>query len=277
MPIDFDFEQPELQDEEEQLVSRAISRVMDDNPVDELPEEELNDDAYLDEVESRLEVATYFRLLLNDSLFKNGTKAAKIVEKEVKTFVKERLALLLNIKRDPVIQHTDFSVEEVAILKMFISELRKKPSLASPKEAPLLNDKSEPSIAKKEMIVPVLNKVQGPATSLPVEEKRPQMKAKPGRKPVVKEKDAEYTEGEIIEENGRNYKIQYVDKPDGRKMVKIDVTKPKTSSAVVPMATGAAATMAMALSASASLASGTPKSGDSFVQTLVQNAVKTQQ
>jgi hypothetical protein len=75
-----------------------------------------SEDAYMDEVEARLEVASYYRILLQNPMFDNGTKAANLVEYEVRGFIRERLGVLLSIGSAPK-KETTFSDEQVEVLR----------------------------------------------------------------------------------------------------------------------------------------------------------------
>ena len=58
---------------------------------------EVSQDAYMDEVEKRLEIASYYRTLLANPMFDNDTEAAHLVQHEISGFIRERLGVLLSI------------------------------------------------------------------------------------------------------------------------------------------------------------------------------------
>lgn len=99
----------------------------------------LESDDYMGEVDRRLEVASYYRTLLRASLFTAATPSSRVVEREVRAFVKERLEILLSIRSEvkaPVqVVQRDFDDAEVAALKMVAARLIGKVS-AAPQVAP---------------------------------------------------------------------------------------------------------------------------------------------
>src|SRR5262249_21609094 len=58
----------------------------------------------LSEVERRLEIASHYRLLLQDRLFESTSLAARQVEAEVRAFVKERLEILVGMRQPTTAQ-----------------------------------------------------------------------------------------------------------------------------------------------------------------------------
>ena len=69
-----------------------------------------------DEVERRLEVAACYRLLLNESLFNDPSPTAKLVDDEIRGFIRSRLANLVGVGA-PTTDST-FTAEEVQALKL---------------------------------------------------------------------------------------------------------------------------------------------------------------
>lgn len=106
----------------EELVDSAQEET--EEYVDEAPEEDIS---YLSEVDKRLDVADCYRELLRGQLFDNRSAAAKIVEGEIRRFVRERLEILLSIKPAPQPEQAfPFSPEEMTALKVLVEQLRKK-------------------------------------------------------------------------------------------------------------------------------------------------------
>jgi len=58
---------------------------------------EVSQDSYMDDVDQRLEVASYYRTMLVNPLFDNDTKAARQVQFEISGFIREQLGRLLSI------------------------------------------------------------------------------------------------------------------------------------------------------------------------------------
>jgi hypothetical protein len=133
-------------------------------------------DNFMSEAEKRFEVAQYYKLLLQDSLFDVQTEASVRVENEVRAFVRESLNVLLGVKEQKQRQ-SEFSVEQVAILKEFadlgengpkvlsavIDKLSSKIEKPNNPSAPTLNVKEKPqaegpSLKKRALIKPKANK-----------------------------------------------------------------------------------------------------------------------
>jgi hypothetical protein len=99
-------------------------------------EEDAVDDDYMGEVDKRLEVTTYYRELLRGSLFGVDTEASRVVEKEVRRFVRDRVEILLGIRADDAPKAPPFvlpfSEQEVEALKLLAARLIANPSIARP-------------------------------------------------------------------------------------------------------------------------------------------------
>jgi hypothetical protein len=122
----FDFDNEFSGDEEEDEVAEAgytQTNERSSDVVDELTEEEQEEDAsaYMGEVDKRLEVATYYRELLKASLFAGGGSTARIVEREVRAFVRHRLEILLSIRGETARVEAQFTNEEVVALKGLVA------------------------------------------------------------------------------------------------------------------------------------------------------------
>lgn len=103
----------------------------------------IEEDEQLSEVERRLEIASFYRLLLNDRLFESENPAAHAVEKEIRTYIRARLEVLVGMRSEASVQTPSanpFSAEETVILKSIAAKLQKKPSIlesvAKPKPPP---------------------------------------------------------------------------------------------------------------------------------------------
>jgi len=130
----------------------------------ELPPEQSESalfEAEMSEVEKRLEVASYYRLLLNDSLFTDKTPASVMVENEIRGFIRDRLAYLLNIKQEvkatPV--ELPFSQEELAALTWLASKVIANPKLKT--EVATVKPPIQVPVEKK---IPSIKKVPGSAS-----------------------------------------------------------------------------------------------------------------
>lgn len=95
-------------------------------------EEEVVDTTYLADVDKRLEVAHYYRMLTKGAIFEDQNEATAIVEKELRIFIRERLSVLLNLKGEGEAgapKQGQFTEEEVAILKVWARALKNRPSV----------------------------------------------------------------------------------------------------------------------------------------------------
>lgn len=81
----------------ESIINQLVGQALQPEGV---AQEEVND-SYLDEVDTRLEVATYYRELLKAPLFQDSCKASLIVEKEIRDFTHTRLKVLFGISPRP--------------------------------------------------------------------------------------------------------------------------------------------------------------------------------
>lgn len=80
---------------------------------------QVSEDAYMGEVDKRLEVASYYREVLNGDLFANGSEAARIVMYEIRAFVRSRLGVLLSIQDNGQPVPGQLSDEEVQSVKLW--------------------------------------------------------------------------------------------------------------------------------------------------------------
>lgn len=118
---------------------------------------EEDDTEYMADVDQRLEVATYFRTLLRQSLFSDASSAARIVERKVRVFVKEQLEILLSLRPEAApaaVVVPQFDEAEVAALKMVAARLIKKPDLAPP--APTVKPVAVPPAPRVPTVVPAV-------------------------------------------------------------------------------------------------------------------------
>lgn len=120
-------------------VKHKAQAVLDEIEQQEEYEEEISEE--LKAVEERLEAASYYRLLLNHSLFgdDDNSIAAKKVMTEVRKFVRERLAVLVGLKTAAVETRVvaakpQFEEDEVKALKAVAAKVLKKPEIVAKKE-----------------------------------------------------------------------------------------------------------------------------------------------
>lgn len=221
MPFSFS-DDPSQFESAEEAAEDVVQRLEQD-------EREAALDDQLTEVEKRLEVASYYRLLLNDHLFGTMTPAALEVEKEVRSFIRSRLEVLLGIKQETAPAKDVFTEAEVAALKSVASKVLRKPELAEPvKPAPA------PAPSLRQVASPVAK--PPPALKKAVKEEAPAVKkAEPVRAEPTKR--AEKTREAAPVETGKQRKrYKQIVAPDGR-TVEIDVTPPGSSPVSKPIPT----------------------------------------
>lgn len=151
------------------------------------------------DVVKRLEIASYYMAMLNDSLFENNSsESASIVEKEVKAFIRDRLELLVGIKKDQKSISSTFNEQEVQVLKMLINKVLGKPSLIT---------KPENKLASKP---PTLKKVQSKISTSVQKVKEAQTKinnSKSNKDDLGFDPD-QYNFGDVVDDYGKKYAIK---------------------------------------------------------------------
>ncbi len=164
MPVDFDDE--DISDVVEE-VNRPTQQIMAQRQV---VEAEPDFEEQMSEVEARLEMAQYYRLLLSEPLFDDPPtpEVAERVEDEIRGFVKSRMQVLVGVgepkKAEPVKIFSDAEVQALRTLaqpevqealKALAAKVLKKPTILEAK--PLPKQKAEqPAPVLKE---PILKKV----------------------------------------------------------------------------------------------------------------------
>lgn len=229
MPFSFSDDPSQFADSEE-AAEQVVQQL-------EQQEQEAAFDDQLSEVEQRLEIASYYRLLLNDHLFGDMTPAAVEVEKEVRGFIRNRLEVLLGIKQETAPAKDVFTEAEVSALKTVASKILRKPELAEPVKAAPPPAPSLRQVAAPAAKAPPALKKTAPAPKQVV--RKAETASRPAPKPEPKKEAKANSEPEQV--SGRIKKrYKQIVAPDGR-TVEIDVTPQGTSpvSKPVPMPTGA--------------------------------------
>lgn len=207
-------------------------------------EEEAQDqeDPELGDVDLRLETADYYRAILKHDFFDAGTPAAQIVDREIRTFIRERLEVLLGL-RAPRAETAEqpFDADELNALRALARKVLGKPALIAGE--PTVKKMPAPAASRAEAARPVqkpkpaVKKIPVPPAA-PSSKPKPKMQAQPIREPkaapvqvraapvpqVVHEpgveggvtqtfvghdgKQVTLIEGEIIEEGGRKFKVE---------------------------------------------------------------------
>jgi len=209
LPIDFDVDA--LDDatsdvaEPTPACSRPNVRVVSSSGQAAPETSETADEQAMAEVEFRLELAQYYRLVLSmDSFFSDSTgPAAAVVDKEIRDFVRTRMSKLVGVESSD----TDgmFTPAEVtalkalaaptvfAALKAIAAKVTKKPSLAEPTPEPVAptlkkaNVPAKPSLRKvsAKSVVPSVQAPQPPAPT-PAAATAPAVESVGGIKRVTK-------------------------------------------------------------------------------------------
>lgn len=164
MPVDFD--DADIADVVDEVNSPQAQILP---PTYQEPEQDLEEE--MSEAEARLEMAQYYRLILNETLFEDAPNeaVASRVEDEIRGFVRERMKLLVGVGQPkqevkPQKIFTDAEVqalrtiaqpEVVEALKALAAKVLKKPTILDAKPLPVEKPKAEPSVLKE----PILKKV----------------------------------------------------------------------------------------------------------------------
>lgn len=160
MPVDFDDED----------ISDVIEEV--ENPQSQIQEtqtEEVSVEEQMSEVESRLEVAQYYKLILNETLFDNppNVTVAEQVEEEIRGFIKTRMQALMGVAEKPKATQKIFTDAEIqtlrtlaqsevaGALKALAAKVLKKPTILEAKPLPVEKPKDEPKVRRE----PILKKI----------------------------------------------------------------------------------------------------------------------
>lgn len=200
--------------------------------LEQSPEPESSEDPELADVDLRLATADYYRAILNHDFFNVATPAAEIVDREIRTFIRERLEVLLGLRgRDQAHQESLFDEDEVQALKMLAGKVLQKPSLVT--SAPVVKKMATPAQSKVEVVrpmiraKPLIRKIPAPA---PAPSTKPRLKpvavaqpAAPAAKPLAKKVKNKSTdsqtfidhagdeitliEGETITDNGQRFLV----------------------------------------------------------------------
>jgi hypothetical protein len=194
--------------------------------------EDQEEDAELADVDLRLATADYYRAILRHEFFAVQGQAAKIVDREIRSFIRERLEILLGLRGPrPADIEPLFSESEVQALKLLAGKVLSKPGLIN--EEPTVKKMATPVPSSRPEVraAPQVKKIPAPPPAPSTKPRNkpgpkpgfkrnppatpaPAVKATPVKKPAnsqtyVNHEGQEVTlvEGETIEENGRRYLI----------------------------------------------------------------------
>ena len=174
-------------------------------------EQEADDLQVLKDASLRLEQGNLYKMLLKHNLFEEvdaDPRAIQNVQREIRTFIRERLEVLVGLKEDPKLKKTQpvqqlsggiFDQDEILVLKEFLSKVVKKNSNSI---APVRSEKQLKINPLKQHSKPVADSLVRVNTAKQKNIKTAQkIQAKePARKPLTKS-PSEMTIQELIEHN----------------------------------------------------------------------------
>jgi hypothetical protein len=169
-----------------------------DNLLAAIENEDAEDLSYMDQIDKRLEVTSFYRVLMQGNLFDQVTEASQIVEKDIKKYIRKKLEVLVGISRSeptPAAVVLPFSEEQVTALKMLADKLlvagkvtQQEPSEPSVRQAVAPAPPPAPSIRKRQTpkapvaaAKPVL-----PAAAVPKAPAAPPQRTQPPEPPPVR-------------------------------------------------------------------------------------------
>lgn len=171
-----------------------------DSPQEEEPEQDVED--MLSEAERRFSKAKYYEVLIKEPIFNDDTSPMALeVVKEIQTYSRERLSILLGLKQERENNTAGFTKQEVEVLKKVASKLTKKPELAGIQNSnPSLKKVSAPSKPEIQQV----RKSPGQK-----EAKKPTMKPEPkkGKTLDFKNKDGSVTKYQRVTDGDKEYFI----------------------------------------------------------------------
>lgn len=212
MPVDFDEDDISGVIEETETASQApVRRQAQYTKADEAQ----SIDDQMSEVEKRLEMAQYYRLVLNDTIFNDppNVEVADRVESEIRDFVRSRMSLLVGVgeeKKAEVLSpfsdaetlalRTIAQPDVIAALKALAAKVLKKPEILDAKPRVAVPEKPkgpprEPTL-KKIIRTPTAQPVQGPRTVVPSPQ-APSGRGKQQKRLYRKTVREDGTEGEV--------------------------------------------------------------------------------
>lgn len=217
MPVDFDDED----------IADVIEEV--DSPQSQImPEQEPDVEEQMSEVEAKLEIAQYYRLILNETLFDDAPnpEVAERVEQEIRGFIRGRMGVLMGVQAPEakaVKLFTDAEVQALRTLaqpevqealKALAAKVLKKPAILEAK--PLTAPKPKP----EQKLEPILRKVgqgqrraqQAPQPQLKVGKQKKQFK-------TVTSEDGKEVKMDVTPQARPTGTIQPIPTPRGRDQI----------------------------------------------------------
>jgi outer membrane biosynthesis protein TonB len=181
-------------------------------------EVESSEDPELMDVDLRLETADYYRAILKHEFFETESQAAQIVDREIRTFIRERLEVLLGLRaprQSEQVIELPFEEDEIQALKLLASKVLKKPTLVN--EAPAVKKMAAPAPAPRPEVKPAM-KPKPQAKKVPAPVSKPKTakpvapKAKPAPAPLAKAQPQEPKAPKSVGAPSQSSKAKVVDK-----------------------------------------------------------------
>lgn len=216
----FSFDENEFADQPDDTAGEVL------RDMEESLSPESNEDPELADVDLRLEVADYYRAILNHDFFSTESKAGEMVDREIRSFIRERLEVLLGLRdpRQPQVV-MPFEEDEIAALKALAAKVLQKPGLMKTEERPAVRKMPTPVPTAKPQArrpKPQARKVPAPRaapSSKPRAVAKPRTDAPSAPKPTpapnpeadsqtfvsTDGKQVTLIEGEVLFEEGRRY------------------------------------------------------------------------
>ena len=185
---------------------------------------------FLTRADKRLDMAQYFRLLIDSPLFEEQNDTTRIVEKQVGIFIRGKLNELLGIERPRQEVVQQFTDEEADVLRAIIAKVTKTPSIVTPPTpSPVRRQEARPQ--------PTVRQVRAAPVKAAVAAK-PTVPTAPAAKKTEKVKEEKKASSDIKKDKAGRLKKAVVNE-DGN-LVEIDVTPQVVPTNRVPMPTGSA-------------------------------------
>ena len=200
----------------------------------------------LDEVERRMSKALLYKQLLSGDLFGDADELAQEVDKEIKSFVRDRCRELLGMQaakpQVQIIKQVEvFTEQEVQALKSMANRIiNSSPAVQKlaglPKVAPKPVLKPQPiEVVKKVAPKPVLKSREIPQ-ELQQPKPKPVVRNEVKQKPVVKNNSSFPLDDDVIEERGQKVKIKHIETtPDNYSLTDANLMKRMSDGQVITL------------------------------------------
>jgi hypothetical protein len=197
---------PELED----------SQTSEDDILDQ--EEQLDEE--MSEAEKRINLAGYYKQLAKGGIFNDASEEAKIVDKEVRQFARERMAILLGLPSAPKPKvELPFTENQIQVLQWMADRYYEKQQQAV--SQPAMRPPAPPAVVPPPQVakptIPTIKPLSAPANAQKSESK-PVRKAKTDKSKIDYDK---ISDGEVFLENGKHWK--FVTNPETGKRLKLGV------------------------------------------------------